>query len=42
MTRAVRLARYARAAAAQLAAEAVDALLAGNTIFPRPETFMNA
>ena len=40
--RAVRLARYARAAAAQLAAEAVDALFAGNTIFPRPEIFVNA
>jgi len=40
--RAVRLARYARAAAAQLAAAAVGALLAGTMIFPRPETFVDA
>ena len=40
--RAVRLARYVHAAAAQLAAETESALLAGNTIFPRPETFVNA
>jgi cytochrome b pre-mRNA-processing protein 3 len=40
--RAVRLARYARAAAAQLAAEPEGALLAANRIFPSPETFVNA
>jgi cytochrome b pre-mRNA-processing protein 3 len=40
--RAVRLARYARAAAAQLAAEPERALLAANRIFPSPETFVNA
>lgn len=40
--RALRLARYARAATAQLAAVAEGALLAGNNIFPRPETFVNA
>jgi cytochrome b pre-mRNA-processing protein 3 len=36
---AVRLARYARAAAGQLAATAEEALLAGPVAFPRPEAF---
>jgi cytochrome b pre-mRNA-processing protein 3 len=38
---AVRLARYARAAAGQLAAAADEALLAGRVAFPRPEAFAN-
>jgi cytochrome b pre-mRNA-processing protein 3 len=37
--RAVRLARYARAAASRLDAEEEDALAAGNVIFPSPEAF---
>jgi cytochrome b pre-mRNA-processing protein 3 len=40
--RAVRLARYARAAARQLEAEDDDALLAGKMIFPSPEIFAHA
>jgi len=36
---AVRLARYACAAAEQLDAEADDALLAGRVVFPDPEAF---
>ncbi len=39
---AARLARYVRAAAAQLDAEADDALLAGKAVFPRPEAFADA
>jgi cytochrome b pre-mRNA-processing protein 3 len=35
----VRLARYVRAAASQLGAEADDALAAGQVIFPNPEAF---
>ena len=37
--RAVRLARYVRAAASQLGAEADDAFAAGQIIFPNPEAF---
>jgi cytochrome b pre-mRNA-processing protein 3 len=36
------LARYVRAAAAQLDAQREDALIAGKTAFPGPETFVNA
>ena len=36
---AARLARYARAAAEQLDAEADDELLAGRVVFPDPEAF---
>jgi len=36
------LARYARAAAAQLDAQREDALIAGKAAFPGPETFVNA
>jgi cytochrome b pre-mRNA-processing protein 3 len=36
------LARYMRAAAAQLDAQRADALIAGRAIFPSPETFVNA
>jgi cytochrome b pre-mRNA-processing protein 3 len=39
---AARLARYTRAAVAQLAAEADDALLTGKVVFPSPEVFANA
>lgn len=40
--RAVRLARYARAAARQLDTEGEDALAAGNAVFPSPEAFAHA
>ena len=36
------LARYMRAAAAQLDAQPEDALIAGRAVFPSPETFVNA
>jgi cytochrome b pre-mRNA-processing protein 3 len=36
------LARYMRAAAAQLDAQSEDALIAGRAVFPSPETFVNA
>jgi len=39
---AARLARYARAAAAQLDAQGENALVAGKAAFPGPETFVNA
>jgi cytochrome b pre-mRNA-processing protein 3 len=40
--RAAPLARYMRAAAAQLDTEPEDALIAGRAVFPSPETFANA
>ena len=40
--RAAPLARYMRAAAAQLDAQPEDALIAGRAFFPSPETFANA
>jgi len=36
------LARYMRAAAAQLDAQPEDAMIAGRAVFPSPETFVNA
>jgi cytochrome b pre-mRNA-processing protein 3 len=36
------LARYMRAAAAQLDAQPEDSLIAGRAVFPSPETFVNA
>jgi hypothetical protein len=36
------LARYMRAAAAQLDAQPEDSLIAGRAVFPSPETLMNA
>jgi hypothetical protein len=36
------LARYMRAAAAQLDAQPEGALIAGRAVFPSPETFVNA
>jgi hypothetical protein len=36
------LARYMRAAAAQLDAQPEDALMAGTAVFPSPETLVNA
>ena len=36
------LARYMRAAAAQLGAQPEDSLIAGRAVFPSPETFVNA
>jgi cytochrome b pre-mRNA-processing protein 3 len=40
--KAVPLARYMRAAAAQLDAQPEGALIAGRAVFPSPETFVNA
>ena len=40
--RAARLARYTRAAASQLDAQAEEALLAGKAAFPNPEAFAHA
>src|SRR5271168_3722373 len=40
--KAVALARYARAAAAQLAIQPEDALVAGRVVFPSPESFVDA
>jgi cytochrome b pre-mRNA-processing protein 3 len=40
--KAVPLARYMRAAAAQLGTQPEDALIAGRAVFPSPETFVNA
>ncbi len=40
--KAAALARYLRAAAAQLATQPEDALIAGKVVFPSPETFVHA
>jgi cytochrome b pre-mRNA-processing protein 3 len=40
--KAAALARYVRAAAAQLATQPEDALIAGKVVFPSPETFVHA
>jgi cytochrome b pre-mRNA-processing protein 3 len=40
--KAVALARYVRAAAAQLATQPEDALIAGRVVFPSPESFVHA
>jgi cytochrome b pre-mRNA-processing protein 3 len=40
--KAVALARYVRAAAAQLAAQPEAALIAGRVVFPSPESFVHA
>jgi cytochrome b pre-mRNA-processing protein 3 len=40
--KAVALARYVRAAAAQLAIQPEDALVAGRVVFPSPESFVHA
>jgi cytochrome b pre-mRNA-processing protein 3 len=40
--KAVALARYVRAAAAQLAIQTEDALVAGRVVFPSPESFVHA